>query len=85
MDQPQEEKTNRAFLPAFSVRTLFWLVTGSALLFVIVGMAARGRDWAWGVSIGIASLLLTAAVHAAWFGIAWAFARVLQPRTKDAG
>ena len=63
-------------LPRFSIRTLFWLLTASALVFVVVGMAYRGQNWAWGVTIGLASILVTALVHAAWFGVVWLFGRI---------
>lgn len=85
MDGLDQEKSLRAFLPGFSIRTLFWLITGSAFLFVVVGMAARGSSWAWGVSIATASLLLVAVVHAVWFCIAWIFARILSRHTRDVG
>lgn len=62
-------------LPRFSIRTLFMLLTLAAVASVVVGMAVRGAEWAWGISIGLLSLLLTALVHAAWFGIVWMLAQ----------
>jgi hypothetical protein len=62
-------------LPRFSIRALLALLTVCACAFVVAGMAYRGQTWAWGVTLGIASLLITAAVHATWFGLIWVFAR----------
>ena len=67
---------DRMLLPRFTLRTILAVVTVCALLFVVVGMAARGQTWAWGVVIGILSLLVTALVHAAWFGMVWMFAQI---------
>ena len=85
MDDAVVDKPNRLLLPRFSIRTLFWLITASAFVFVVVGMAARGHDWAWGVSIGLLSILFTAVVHAALFCVVWLFGRLLSGRTKDVG
>jgi len=85
MDDAVEEKPNRMLLPRFSIRTLFWLITASAFVFVVVGMAARGRDWAWGVSVGLLSILFTALVHAALFGMVWLFGQLPSARPKDVG
>jgi hypothetical protein len=62
-------------LPRFTIRTLLVLLTVCAFVFVVVGMAIRGKFWARGVTIGLASLLFTALVHAAWFGVVWLVAR----------
>jgi hypothetical protein len=85
MDEEFDERHKRMLLPRFSIRTLFWLVTASAVMFVVVGMAARGRDWAWGISIGLASILITALVHAAVFWAVWGFGQLTSARTKDVG
>jgi hypothetical protein len=85
MEPLAEENQKSTLLPRFSIRTLFWLITASAFLFVVVGMAARGHVWAWGISIGITSILFTALIHAVWFGVASFMSQVLSPRTKDAG
>jgi hypothetical protein len=79
-----ENQPKRTLLPRFSIRVLLALVTLCACVFVVVGMAARGQNWAWGVTIGVASLVLTALVHAAWFGIVRLFARVLVPQQEEA-
>jgi hypothetical protein len=63
-------------LPRFTIRTILIVVTICACAFVVVGMAVRGEQWAWGVTIALISLAVTGAVHAAWFGIVWSFARV---------
>jgi len=83
MDDDVVENPTRTLLPRFSIRVLFWLITICAFVFVILGLAARGEKWAWGVSIGLVSLVITALVHAAWFGIAWVFSRLPSVRPKD--
>jgi len=85
MHDAVEDKPKRTLLPRFSIRTLFWLITASALVFVVVGMAARGHDWAWGVSLGLLSIVFTAIVHAAWFYVVWLFVRLLSARPKEIG
>ena len=62
-------------MPRFSIRGLLALLTVSAFAFVIAGMAYRGQNWAWGATIGIMALLVTALVHAALFGLVWLFVR----------
>jgi hypothetical protein len=84
MDEMVEAEPKRTLLPRFSIRVLLALVTICAFVFVVVGTAARGQNWAWGVSIAVASLVVTALVHAAWFGVVWLFAKVLVPQAKDA-
>ena len=69
-------------LPRFTIRTLLVVLTVSAFVFVIAGMAFRGQYWALGVTIGLLSLVFTAMVHAAWFGIVWMFAR-MRPETRN--
>lgn len=63
-------------LPRFTIRTAFIGVTILAVVFVVVGMAFRGDNWAWGITIGLVSLAVTMLVHAAWFGIVSIFARL---------
>ncbi|MEX0643436.1 MAG: hypothetical protein WD468_12080 [Pirellulales bacterium] len=63
-------------VPRFTIRTALIGVTICAMVFVIVGMAVRGESWAWGITIGIISLVVTMFVHAAWFGLVSMFARV---------
>jgi len=63
------------FVPRFTIRTLLVVLTIGAVVSVIAGMAVRGQAWAWGVTIGLVSLGLTALVHAAWFGIVWVLTR----------
>ena len=71
-------------LPRFSIRVLLILLTVCAFAFVIVGTAVRGQNWAWGVSIGLLSLVVTALVHAAWFGVMWLFAQ-MPTKPKNTG
>lgn len=70
-------------LPRFTIRALLVMLTVCALVSVIAGMAYRGQTWAWGVTIGLLSLLVVALVHAAWFGVIWMFARMSPVREKD--
>src|SRR5262245_36616258 len=63
-------------MPRFTIRTALVGVTFCALALLVVGMAIRGETWAWGITIGLMSLIITLLVHAAWFGLAWTFARL---------
>jgi hypothetical protein len=83
MDDVVEVKPKRSLLPRFSIRTLFWMITLSAFVFVVVGVGARGQLWAWGVSIGLVSLLFTVLVHGALFGLVWIFAQLPSTGSKD--
>jgi hypothetical protein len=69
--------TARARLvPRFTIRTLLVMITLAAIVFVMIGTATRGQYWAWGVTIGLISVVITAFAHAAWFGIVWMFMRM---------
>ena len=83
MEHSVETEPKRMLLPRFTIRGLLALVTLCAFAFVVVGMAARGQNWAWGVTIAMASLVLTALVHGAWFGVVWLFASLLPARGED--
>ncbi|MEX0612771.1 MAG: hypothetical protein WD738_23825 [Pirellulales bacterium] len=87
MDSAAESAAQSAgkqiLLPRFSIRVLLAILTIAAVAFLIAGMAYRGQYWAWGVTIGLASLVLTALVHAAWFGVVWLFAQMPTARAKD--
>jgi hypothetical protein len=63
-------------LPRFSIRTLLMMLTAGAVACLIAGMAYRGKDWALGATIALASLVLAACVHAILFGLIWIFARL---------
>jgi hypothetical protein len=71
-------------LPRFTIRTLLVMLTICAVASVIIGTAFRGQTWAWGVTIGLASLVVTAVVHGAWFGVAWLFAQLPSSRAARA-
>jgi hypothetical protein len=66
-------------LPRFTIRTLLVILTASAAVFVMVGTAYRGQIWAWGVTIAIFSLLVTAVVHAVWFSLVKLISRMGDP------
>ncbi|HEY3392621.1 MAG TPA: hypothetical protein VGK58_07930 [Lacipirellulaceae bacterium] len=63
-------------MPRFTIRTLLLMITLAAIVFVMIGTATRGQYWAWGVTIGLLSVIVTAFAHAAWFGIVWMFMRI---------
>jgi hypothetical protein len=66
----------RMLFPRFTMRTILAVMTGCAVLFVVMGLGARGQTWAWGLVIGVVSLGTTALVHATWFGVVWYFSRL---------
>jgi hypothetical protein len=70
-------------LPRFSIRTLLVLLTMGAVASVIIGTAFRGQNWAWGASIGLFSLLVTALFHAAWFAVIWGLSQRSLARPKQ--
>ena len=63
-------------LPRFSLRAILGILTLSAFVFLIAGMAFRGQTWAWGITIAVICAAITLLVHAAWFGIVWLFAQM---------
>ena len=69
-------------LPRFNLRAILAVTTASAVFFLLVGTGYRGQAWAWGATIGILSLGVTALVHAACFGIVWCFARISTARSN---
>ncbi len=58
------------------------MLTVCAVIFVMIGTATRGQYWAWGVTIGILSVIIVALTHAAWFGIAWLFLQMSQDKPQ---
>jgi hypothetical protein len=70
-------------LPRFSIRTLLVLLTLGAVASVIIGTAFRGQNWAWGASIGLLSLFVTALFHAAWFAAIWGVTERSSARRKQ--
>jgi hypothetical protein len=83
MNDIADERQERTLLPRFSIRVLLGVLTVCAFAFVVVGTAYRGENWAWGVTIGLVSILVTALVHAAWFGVVWLFGQWTSARTRD--
>jgi hypothetical protein len=81
MDTMTNEATERTLLPRFGLRALLAILTVAAVLFLIVGTAFRGQNWAFGATIGLLSLAVTALVHAAWFGVVWLFAQMPSRRS----
>ena len=80
MTEETENAERAGWMPRFTIRTLMVICTVCAVASVIIGTAFRGQYWAWGVTIGLFSLVVTALVHAAWFGFLWIFARVPERR-----
>jgi hypothetical protein len=52
------------------------MLTVGAVGFLIVGMGFRGQHWAWGATIGLLSVLITALIHAVWFAVIRFFAQI---------
>jgi hypothetical protein len=76
MDSLPKAKREATLLPRFSIRAMLGILTFGAVIFLIAGMAHRGQYWAWGVTIALLSLIVTALVHAAFFGVVWLFAQI---------
>jgi hypothetical protein len=83
MENEVETGPNSLLFPRFSIRTLLGVSTLCAVAFLIAGMAYRGHVWAWGITLGLASLIVTALVHAAWFGVVWLFAQLPSARARE--
>jgi hypothetical protein len=66
-------------IPQFSIRWLLALMTVCAVVFSIVGLAARGHAWAAGVSVGIGALVVLAFVYGSLFAVVWTFSVVTAP------
>ena len=64
-------------LPRFSIRTALAIVTVVAVLSLFAGQALGGRAWALGLTVAVASVPLALVVHAAFFALGSAFARLL--------
>jgi hypothetical protein len=60
-------------LPQFSLRLMFGIMTGCAVLSAILGLAIRGSAWAIAVSTAVASLAVVATVHVAMFAVVGLF------------
>ncbi len=71
-------------LPRFTIRTLLVMLTACAVVAVVIGTAFRGQEWAWGITIAVASLGVTAVVHAAWFGVVSVFAQLAPTKSLPA-
>ena len=78
-------RRGRMLLPRFSIRTALVMLTVGAVGFLIVGMGFRGQHWAWGASIGLLSLLVTALIHAIWFAVIRFFAQLGSASEKGKG
>jgi hypothetical protein len=75
-----DDPIERTVVPRFSIRTLLIVLTFCAFAFVVLGTAYRGQIWAWGVTIGLVSVLVTALAHGTWFGLVWLFAQMTSGR-----
>lgn len=67
-------------LPRFSIRTMLLVAAGVAVAAVFAGQAAGGRMWAMGLTIGLASVVFSLLVQAAFFAVGSIFARWLGPQ-----
>jgi hypothetical protein len=70
-------------VPRFTIRTVLAVMAAGAVLSLLMGMAYRGQTWAWGVILGVLSMAVTAAVHAAGFCVVWCFARLSDGKRED--
>lgn len=70
------EETRRMLIPQYSLRWLFGLITAAAGVLSIVAVGVRGQAWALAVSIGLLSIVVSALVYAAAFGLVWLFSVV---------
>lgn len=61
-------------IPRFSIRSLLLLTTGCGFVFLILNFGVRGHFWARAVWIGLASLLLSFVLFAAFFAGAFVLA-----------
>ena len=55
------------FIPRFSLRTILWIVTICAVIFVINVSALQGKVWAIVVSVAILSVPVVAVFYALFF------------------
>lgn len=58
-------------IPRYSIRSIFLIMAGCAVLFLLIGLGLRGHAWAGATAVGIGSLLLVMLVHAALFSLCW--------------
>lgn len=72
-------------LPRFSIRTTFFITSGFAVLFLVIGIANRHGQWqwAWGVAIAALTLVAVAFVHAVFYGLVNVLARTVGPPKKS--
>ena len=66
-------------LPQYSLRLMLTITTLVAGVFSITGLAARGHDWAIGVSVGVLGLAMAFVTYAVFFGILWVFSLAASP------
>lgn len=59
------------FLPQYTLRKLFGVMTVCAVIFTIVGFGIRGQAWAAGLSAALAMLALMLLIHAVLFALIW--------------
>jgi hypothetical protein len=81
-DETKADSAQQSLVPRFTIRTLLIILTVCAVIFVMIGTATRGQYWAWGVTIGILSVIIVALTHAAWFGIARLFLQMSQDKPQ---
>lgn len=66
-------------LPQYSIRLMLGVTAVAAVVFSVVGLAAREHAWAVGVSVGVAALVVTLATYVTLFGVMWGFSVVVAP------
>jgi hypothetical protein len=71
--------------PQFTTRRLLLIIGGCSVFFLIASLAVRGHLWATGISLAVASLVLTFLLYAVTFQVTFIFAQfvgALRPAAK---
>jgi hypothetical protein len=75
---------NSMLLPRFSIRTALAILTGVAVVSLFAGQALGGRAWAFGLTVAAVSVPFALAVHAGFFVLGSAFAKLIAPEESIA-
>ena len=60
-------------IPRFTLRWTLGMTAVLAVVFLIMGRAIRGSDWAIGVSAAVLTLTIVALMYAGMFALVWLF------------
>ena len=75
----EQIEPRRLLIPQFTIRWLLMVTTVCGGIFSIFGLAARGHDWAVGVSVAITSLVVMMLAYAFVFFGVWIFSVITSP------